>query len=61
MKKPKKRFNRRLWRATRDGRQSLFTFDPQPVIEMKEYLELVSKQWDVALARLKTFVENDQH
>jgi hypothetical protein len=28
---------------------------------MKEYLELVSKQWDVALARLKTFVENDQH
>jgi hypothetical protein len=27
---------------------------------MKEYLELVSKQWDVALARLKTFVESDQ-
>ena len=35
------------------------SFDPQPVIEMKEYLELVSKQWDVALARLKTFVESD--
>jgi hypothetical protein len=29
------------------------------VIEMKEYLELVSKQWDGALARLKKFVEND--
>ena len=51
----------RIVHATRDGRQSLFTFDPQPVIEMKEYLELVSKQWDVALARLKTFVENDPH
>jgi DNA-binding transcriptional ArsR family regulator len=50
----------RIVHATRDGRQSLFTFDPQPVIEMKEYLELVSKQWDVALARLKGFVERDQ-
>jgi DNA-binding transcriptional ArsR family regulator len=51
----------RIVHATRDGRESLFTFDPQPVIEMKEYLELVSKQWDLALGRLKTFVENDQH
>ena len=42
----------------RAGRESLFTFNPQPVIEMKEYLELVSKQWDSALARLKTFVES---
>ena len=51
----------RIVHATRDGRQSLFTFDPQPVIEMKEYLELVSKEWDIALARLKTSVESDQH
>lgn len=51
----------RIVHATRDGRQSLFRFDPQPVIEMKEYLELVSKQWDVALARLKSFVEENQH
>jgi DNA-binding transcriptional ArsR family regulator len=50
----------RIVHATRDGRQSLFTFDPQPVIAMKEYLELVSTQWDVALARLKTFIEDDQ-
>lgn len=50
----------RIVHSTRDGRQSLFTFDPQPVIEMKDYLEMVSRQWDVALARLKTFVESDQ-
>ena len=49
----------RIVHGTREGRQSLFQFDPQPVIEMKEYLELVSKQWDVALARLKSFVESD--
>jgi DNA-binding transcriptional ArsR family regulator len=49
----------RIVHGTREGRQSLFQFDPHPVIEMKEYLELVSKQWDVALARLKTFAESD--
>src|ERR1700679_4311711 len=49
----------RIVHGTREGRQSLFQFDPQPVIEMKEYLERVSKQWDGALARLKSFVETD--
>jgi DNA-binding transcriptional ArsR family regulator len=49
----------RIVHGTREGRQSLFQFEPQPVIEMKEYLELVSKEWDVALARLKTFAESD--
>jgi DNA-binding transcriptional ArsR family regulator len=50
----------RIVHRAREGRESLFEFDPQPVIEMKEYLELVSRQWDVALARLKAFVEGDQ-
>jgi DNA-binding transcriptional ArsR family regulator len=51
----------RIVHGTREGRESLFAFDPQPVIEMKEYLELVSKQWDRALGRLKKFVESDQN
>ncbi len=50
----------RIVHRAREGRQSLFEFDPQPVIEMKEYLELVSRQWDVALARLKAFVEDQR-
>ena len=49
----------RIVHGTREGRQSLFQFDPQPVIEIKEYLELVSKQWDRALTRLKSLVESD--
>jgi DNA-binding transcriptional ArsR family regulator len=49
----------RIVHGTRAGRESLFAFDPRPVIEMKEYLELVSKQWDGALERLKKFVESD--
>ena len=51
----------RMVHGKRTGRQNLFAFDPEPVIEMKEYLELVSKQWDDALGRLKRFVESDRH
>ncbi|MGC0772532.1 MAG: helix-turn-helix transcriptional regulator [Candidatus Acidiferrum sp.] len=40
------------------GRESQFKFDPQPMEEMKQYLDLVSKQWDHALSRLKSFVES---
>lgn len=39
------------------GRESLFELDPEPIEEIKEYLELISEQWDEALARLKAFVE----
>lgn len=51
----------RIVHGTRAGRESLFEFNPEPIREMTEYLESVSKHWDVALARLKTFVETDLH
>jgi DNA-binding transcriptional ArsR family regulator len=44
-------------RSVRSGRQSLFEFDPEPMEEIKKYLDLVSEQWDQALSRLKSFVE----
>jgi DNA-binding transcriptional ArsR family regulator len=44
--------------STRTGRESLFEFDPHPIEEIKEYLDFVSQQWDEALTRLKTFVED---
>lgn len=44
--------------GVRTGRESLFEFDPQPIAGMKEYLDSVSEQWDQALARLKSFVED---
>ena len=40
------------------GRESLFEFDPQPITEVTEYLGFVSEQWDQALSRLKSFVED---
>ncbi len=44
--------------SVRSGRESLFRFDPEPIEEIKEYLDLVSEQWDRALARLRAFVED---
>ncbi len=44
--------------SVRVGRESMYKFDPQPIEELKQHLDLVSKQWDDALNRLKTFVES---
>ena len=44
-------------RNVRAGRESLFELEPQPIEEVRDYLDQVSKQWDDALARLKSHVE----
>ncbi len=46
-----------LVHSIRRGRESLFEFDPEPITELKDYLELVSQHWDERLARLKKLVE----
>jgi hypothetical protein len=43
--------------GTRAGRESRFELNPEPLEELQKYLQLVSEQWDQALARLKSFVE----
>jgi DNA-binding transcriptional ArsR family regulator len=40
------------------GRESLFEFDLEAIAEVREYLGFVSEQWDQALSRLKSFVED---
>jgi DNA-binding transcriptional ArsR family regulator len=44
-------------RSIRLGRESLFELRPQPLREVRSYLERVSEQWQDALGRLKSFVE----
>jgi len=39
------------------GRETRFELDPEPIDEIRKYLDLVSRQWDEALSRLKAFVE----
>jgi DNA-binding transcriptional ArsR family regulator len=44
--------------SVRTGRESRFEFDPEPIDGIREYLDFVSEQWDQALSRLKSFVED---
>jgi DNA-binding transcriptional ArsR family regulator len=47
----------KIVRNVRVGRENRFEFVPEPLDEIRKYLERVSEQWDQALSRLKTFVE----
>lgn len=46
-----------LVRNVRQGRESLFELKPKPLDDARRALEIISRQWDEALARLKAFVE----
>lgn len=48
----------RIVRCVRSGRHSLFEMDPEPVHEVRDYLDRISAEWDRALARLRSFVED---
>ena len=43
--------------SVRVGRESRYALRPKPINGIKSYLEDVSRRWDEALDRLKTFVE----
>jgi len=44
-------------RSVRVGRESHFALEPKPLDDVRDYLALVSRQWDAALMRLKALVE----
>ena len=43
--------------SVRVGRESHFAYVPDRIEEVQSYLGTVSRQWDDALSRLKSFVE----
>lgn len=45
-------------RSVHSGRESLFELELEPIADIQKYLDYVSEQWDQALSRLKTFVED---
>lgn len=48
-----------LVRDLRRGRERIWVVDSAPLDDARRYLEHVSSQWDAALSRLKTFVEEE--
>jgi DNA-binding transcriptional ArsR family regulator len=51
--------NAGLVRGIRQGRESLFEFEPREIEQIRRYLDGVSAQWDEALGRLKSLVESN--
>jgi DNA-binding transcriptional ArsR family regulator len=45
-------------RSVRAGRESLFALQPKSIDGVRDYLDDVSRQWDAALQRLKSLVED---
>jgi len=46
-----------LVRGVRSGRESLFEFNPARLEEARQTLEVLARQWEDALHRLKTYLE----
>ena len=47
-----------LVRSKRHGRESVWQLDRRRLDEARSYLDMISKQWDGALGRLRGFVED---
>jgi len=47
-----------LVHSTRHGRESIWQLDQRHLKEARHYLDMISKQWDDALVRLREFVED---
>lgn len=46
-----------LVRGTRRGREHIWQMEPKRLADAREYLDRISRQWDDALDRLKSYVE----
>lgn len=47
-----------LVRSVRRGRESLFALEAKPLDEARRSLDMIARQWDRALQRLKAMVES---
>jgi DNA-binding transcriptional ArsR family regulator len=48
-----------LIRATRRGKESVWRLERKRLAEARRALDLISRQWDVSLGKLKLFVEDE--
>lgn len=47
-----------LVRGSREGRENVWELEPRRLLEARERLALISRQWDGAIDRLRAFVED---
>lgn len=46
-------------KSEREGRERIWSVETQRLAEAQRYLDLISRQWDRALERLRAMVEDD--
>jgi len=49
-----------LARSEKAGRETVWTLDRRPLAKAREQLDLIERQWDEAIERLRAFVEDDE-
>jgi DNA-binding transcriptional ArsR family regulator len=49
-----------LVKSTRDGRESVWELKPGGLQEARRLLDVISREWDDTLERLRAFVESDE-
>jgi len=49
-----------LVRSQHLGRETRYSFTPEPLANVNEWVERVGALWDARLLRLKAFIESDQ-
>lgn len=47
-------------RSARDGRESLWQLEPKGFAEARRLLDVISREWDDTLERLRAYVEDDE-
>jgi DNA-binding transcriptional ArsR family regulator len=47
-----------LVKSTRDGRESVWKLEPSGLEEARRLLDIISREWDDTLERLRAFVES---
>jgi DNA-binding transcriptional ArsR family regulator len=50
-----------LAHSEKSGRETVWALDQRPLAKAREQLELIARQWDEAIERLRVFVEEDDH
>jgi DNA-binding transcriptional ArsR family regulator len=44
--------------SSRRGRERIWTLQTQPLVQASDYLNQLSRRWDAAIDRLRTYVED---
>lgn len=49
-----------LARSEKSGRETVWALDRHPLAKARDHLDLIARQWDEAIERLRAFVESDE-